>query len=64
MISQKSKAGEGSFMVLLEVKVKKERERKRDQCTYFPHVTFFMTFHGSCNLVTVCVLMRSILQLS
>lgn len=62
MISQKSKAGEGSFMVLLEVKVKK-KERKRDQCAYFPHVTSFMTFHRSRSFVTVCVLMRFILQL-
>jgi len=35
MISQKSKAGEGSFMVLLEMKVKK---REREIRVHIPNV--------------------------
>lgn len=55
MISQKSKAGEESFMVLREMKVKK---RKRDQCTYFQQMAFLLIFQRSCNLITVYILLR------
>lgn len=52
MILQKSKAGEESFMVLLETKVK-EKKQTTKQCTYFQHVAFFLTFLISFNLEIV-----------
>lgn len=58
MILQKSKAGEESFMVLLEMKVKEKKTTK--QCTYFQHVAFFLTFLISFNLEIVCVLIRDL----